>query len=46
MYMQDVKGVKTTIHDKDKLLIDYERRLEASKNLLQHKEAEYSSTKM
>lgn len=46
MYMQDVKGVKTTIHDKDKLLSDYERRLEASKHMIQHKEAEFSSTKM
>lgn len=46
MYMQDVKGVKTNIHDKDKLLLDYERRLEASKHLIQQKEAEFSSTKM
>jgi hypothetical protein len=35
MHRQDVKGVKNAITDKDKILIDYERRLDSSKHLLQ-----------
>lgn len=35
MYRLDVKGVKNAITDKDKILMDYERRLETSKHLLQ-----------
>ena len=46
VFMQDVKGVKSAITDKDKMLMDYERRLETSKHVLQQKDAEVSSTKM
>jgi len=35
MHRQDVKGVKNAITDKDKILLDYERRLETSKHLIQ-----------
>lgn len=38
--------MKGAVHDKEKLISDYERRLDTSKNLLQHKDAELSSTKM
>lgn len=46
MTVQDIKSVKGAVLDREKLISDYERRLDTSKNLLQHKDAELSSTKM
>ena len=46
MTVQDIKSVKGAVQDKEKLIFDYERRLDISKNLLQQKDAELSSAKM
>ena len=35
MSMQDVRSIKGTVHEKDKFLNDFERRLDISKNILQ-----------
>ena len=35
MSMQDFRSIKGTVHEKDKFLNDFERRLDISKNILQ-----------